>query len=111
MSILNDSRRYGTDQERAEWEEELKWEYRGDDNYPDYPDEPTKYCEVCEFCKPAKRFIQEIVKREADGAQVLKQTENYCWMDICIRDMEHIKEIHRWDEVCEDHGELFESEG
>ena len=107
MSILNDDRRYGTDQEREEWESELKWEYRNE-YQPDYPFKTTRYCEECEFCKPAKRFIQEIVTREADGAQVLRQTENYCWMDVCIKDTEHIREIHRWDEICNDHGELCE---
>lgn len=109
MSILNDSRRYGTDQEREEWESEMNWEYR-EENYPDSPDEPTHYCEECEFCKLAKRFVQEIVTREADGQQVLKQTDRYTFMDICVRDMGHIKEIHGWDEVCENHGELFEIE-
>lgn len=81
---------------------------REEASYPNFPEEQTRFCEECEFCKPAKRFIQEIVTREADGAQVLRQTENYCWMDICVRDTEHIREIHRWDEICNDHGELCE---
>lgn len=110
MSILNDNRRYGTDQERGEWEEELKYECRGENNYPDFPDKPQRYCEECEFCQEAKRFVQEIVTREADRQQVLKQTDRYTFMDICVRDMGHIKEIHGWDEVCENHGELFERE-
>ena len=111
MSIHNDDRRYGTDQEREEWESELKWEYRNANEYPDFPDEPTKYCEECEFCKHAKRFVREIVTREADGEKVLKTTDRYCFMDICVKDIENIREINSWDEVCEDHGELFESEG
>ena len=81
-----------------------------DDRYPDFPDEPPRYCSECEFCKHGKRFIQEIVTREADGKQVLHQTDQLCWMDICIRDIDHIKEIHDWDEVCEEHGELFDME-
>ena len=28
MSILSDDRRYGTDKEKAEWEQEVKAEYR-----------------------------------------------------------------------------------
>lgn len=28
MSLMNDYRRYGTDEEREEWKQELKWEYR-----------------------------------------------------------------------------------
>ena len=83
---------------------------REDDRYPDFPDEPIRYCSECEFCKHGKRFIQEIVTREADGEQVLHQTDQLCWMDICVRDIENIKEIHDWDEVCEDHGELFDME-
>ena len=31
MSILNDYRRYGTDEERAEWEQEVNYEYRKQD--------------------------------------------------------------------------------
>ena len=107
MSIFNDSRRYGTDQERAEWERDMKWEFRGDDDYPDFPDEPERYCEECEYCKHAKRFVQEIVTRTADGKQVLKQTDRYCYFDVCVKDIENIREIHTWDKVCEDHGELF----
>lgn len=83
---------------------------REDDRYPDFPDEPTRYCEECEFCKHAKRFVREIVTREADGEQVLKTTDRYCYMDICVKDIENIREINSWDEVCEDHGELFERE-
>lgn len=83
---------------------------REDDRYPDYPVEPTRYCEECEFRKHSKRFVQEIVTREADGEPVLKTTDRYAWMDICVKDIDHIKEIHTWDEVCEDHGELLEME-
>ena len=83
---------------------------REDDRYPDFPDEPTRYCEECEFCKNAKRFVQEIVTREADGKQVLKTTDRYCYMDICVKDIENIREINSWDEVCEEHGELFDME-
>lgn len=81
-----------------------------DDRYPDFPDEPTRYCHECEFCKHAKRFVREIVTREADGEQVLKTTDRYCYMDICVKDIENIREINSWDEVCEEHGELFDME-
>lgn len=30
MSILKDDRRFGTDEEREEWEREMLWEYRRD---------------------------------------------------------------------------------
>lgn len=108
MSILNDDRRYGTDEERAEWKADLITEY--EEHYPDYPYERERYCAECEFCKLAQRFVDEIVIREADGKQVYKKTNRYCFIDICVRDIEHIKEIHDYDEVCEDHGELFEIE-
>lgn len=75
------------------------------------PEDITRYCEECEYCKLGKRFAQEIVTREADGKQVLKQTSRYAIMDICVRDIDHIKEIHGWDEVCEKHGELLDMEG
>ena len=80
------------------------------EHYLDFPDKGTRYCEECEFCKEGKRFVQEIVTREADGKQVLKQTDRYGYMDVCVRDIENIKEIHAYDEACEDHGEFFERE-
>ena len=36
MSILNDYRRYGTDEEYEEWKQELKWEYRFEEHEKDY---------------------------------------------------------------------------
>ena len=36
MSILNDYRRYVTDEEYEEWKQELKWEYRYEEHENDY---------------------------------------------------------------------------
>lgn len=43
MSILNDSRRYGTDEEREEWQREVMLEYRRE-----YQDS-CRRCETCMF--------------------------------------------------------------
>ena len=109
MSIHNDDRRYGTDQERAEWEEELKWEYKRE-KYEAICSERTHYCEECEYFKGGRKFVHEIVTREVDGKPVLHTKDDYCYMDVCVKDIEDIREVHCYDEVCEEHGELFESE-
>ena len=75
----------------------------------DYPEERIWYCQECEFCKPAKRYAQEIVTR-IDGKSVLKNTDRYAYMDVCVKDVDDIHEIHSWDEVCKEHGELFSEE-
>ena len=43
MSILNDFRRYGTDQERDEWDEEVRWEYSRE------WEDVCRRCETCMF--------------------------------------------------------------
>lgn len=45
MSLMNDYRRYGTDQEREEWDREVAWEYRREDRY----DEPCCNCGNCKW--------------------------------------------------------------
>lgn len=67
-------------------------------------------CQECEYCVYGKRFAFDVVVREADGKHVLKQTRNYTYAEFCIRDKYNIKEIHGYDDVCEDHGELFREE-
>ena len=44
MSIFNDYRRYGTDDERREWENEVKYEFRGEDDHDDcyYDDDESE---------------------------------------------------------------------
>lgn len=78
------------------------------EHYPNLPEERVWYCHECEFCKPAKKYMQEIVTRISDGKQVLKNTDKYGCMDVCVKDVDDIREIHAWDEVCNDHGELCE---
>ena len=40
MSIHNDDRQYGTDEERAEWKQELNWEYARQEYYDRRAEEP-----------------------------------------------------------------------
>ena len=71
------------------------------------PEEIRYTCEECEYCKTySKVFSWEIVTREADQKQVLHKTKNYCYVNLCVRDLDHIKEVNSYDDVCEDHGEL-----
>ena len=108
MSLHNDSRQYGSDEERAEWKAELRREY--EEHQPDYPEEPTHYCEECEYFKGGRKFVHEIVTREVDGKPVLHTKDDYCYMDVCVKDIEDIREVHCYDEVCDDHGELCDME-
>ena len=102
MSIYSDHKVGALSDE--EFKSLARWE---EDHYPDFPDEPQRFCGECEYCKTMKRYAWDIVTREADGKQVLKQTDKYCYIDICVKDIEDIREVHTWDEVCEEHGELF----
>lgn len=80
--------------------------------YPDAsPDDYYQYtCENCEYCRLGKRFTFDVVVREADGKHVLKQTREYTFTNYCVKDIENIREIKDYDDVCEDHGELFREE-
>lgn len=81
------------------------------------PFEPT--CEECEFCKQGMAFSHDIVDLDgndqdhgAKGRLVLKKAlHRQGYIQLCIRDLEHIKEVNGFDKVCEDHGELFLPEG
>ncbi len=44
MSIFNDYRRYGSDEERSEWEKEVKYEFRREDSCNDcyYDDDESE---------------------------------------------------------------------
>ena len=78
---------------------------------PDGKPEFQYTCFDCEYCKIASKvFSWEIATREVDQKQVLHKTKNYCYVDLCVKDLDHIKEIHSYDDVCEDHGELFREE-
>ena len=74
-----------------------------------YPDGEYHYtCQDCEHCKMyAQRFVWEPAIREADGTLIVNKTNRYGYMHLCIRDLDHIKEVNSYDDVCEDHGELF----
>ena len=84
----------------------------------DIPFEPT--CECCEFCKRGLKFCYDIVdiftgqppKKDTVGTNCVlkKDLHSQGYMDICVRDIEHIKEINTFDPVCEDHGELYYEE-
>ena len=74
------------------------------------PDGEFEYhytCQDCEFYKIGYRFFREIGIREADQKEVIKTTKKYCYMDLCTKDIEMIREINSYDDICEDHGELF----
>lgn len=76
---------------------------------PDFEDTYEYQCSECEYCVDGKRFSFDVVER-IDGKHVLKQTHNYTMAEFCIRDKYNIKEIHGYDDICEDHGELIREE-
>lgn len=81
--------------------------------YPDAsPEDYYHYtCQDCEYCKTYQSvFRWDIATREVDGKQIQRETREYRFVDLCIRDQDHIKEVHSYDDVCEDHGELFKEE-
>lgn len=89
------------------------------DFYDRPPDVYDYTCQECEFCKLGKTFAYTIAdiygkeppKEEPRHRLVLKKTKRYGYVDLCTRDIENIREISRYDDVCEDHGELFKPEG
>ena len=106
-------------EDEEEYKRDLAWEYRTEQaglyHYDDdeIPFEPT--CEECEFCKQGLAFSHDIVDlygndqdHGAKGRLVIKKDlHRQGYIHLCVRDIEHIKEIHLFDPVCEDHGELF----
>lgn len=82
------------------------------DMMPDYPPDPYPYtCQECEYCKNGERFVYDVVKRACDNKHVVKRLDRYAYTSFCVRDIEHIKEITGYEDVCEEHGELFKPEG
>ena len=81
------------------------------------PFEPT--CENCEFCKRGLTFCYDVVTYDGKKPE-FNDPGSYCvlkkdhhrqgYVDLCVRDIEHIKEINTYDPVCEDHGELYYEE-
>lgn len=76
-----------------------------------YPPEPYNYtCQECEYCRDGKVFVSEIVKRECDNRLVTAESKRYGLAEFCIKDLDNIRQIHSYDNVCEEHGELIEPE-
>jgi hypothetical protein len=49
MSIHNDDRQYGSDEERAEWKRELISEYQREGAFDDDVDDDVDFCEWCPY--------------------------------------------------------------
>ena len=90
-----------------------------EDHYPTdkLPFEPT--CECCEYCKQGLAFAYSIIDLDGkkptkdtpgDSCVLKKDLHKQGYIQLCVKDIEHIKEVHLFDAVCEDHGELFEPE-
>lgn len=108
-------------EDEEEYKRDLAWEYRTEQaglyHYDDdeIPFEPT--CEECEFCKRGLTFCYDVVDFFSGKAPTNDTIGTNCvlkkdlhrqgYVDLCVRDIEHIKEINLFDPVCEDHGELF----
>lgn len=84
---------------------------REEGDFYDRPPDPYPYtCQECEFCKNGLVFVRDIVKRECDNRLVTKRSDRYGYASFCVKDIEHIKEITGYEDVCEEHGELFKPE-
>ena len=105
-----------------EYERDLAWEYR-DSRKPNpkcCPYEPEPYeptCDDCEYCKTGLTFTYDIIDLWTKEEPTKDTPGNRCtlhkdlnrqgYVNLCVRDIDNIKEIHTWSKVCDDHGELF----
>lgn len=92
-------------------EQEFKYAMQrecGDLFYGDEQEPKTYHCQDCEFCKAGERFVRDVEIREVDKKPVVKTTKRVCYTTYCVKDIEKIREIDDWDEVCDDPGALFD---
>ena len=92
-----------------EYERDLRAEYAREEYEERHGIEIPFYthqfvCQECEYFKTGKRFV-----REACGDKI-KTTKKRTYFDLCIKDLDNIKEIHSYDDVCPEHGELYAEE-
>ena len=105
------SNHYDTEEEYLR---DLKAEYARDEYYRQQEirqamaENAIHYCDQCEYCKHGLRFVREA--EEKDGRLVVKTTNKTTVAEYCAKDPDYIKEIHGYDEVCVEHGELYEDE-
>lgn len=59
-------------------------------------------CEECRFCKEAMRFSYEPTIREDNRVVIQENRKRMGYMDVCIKDLDHIKQIHGYDSACEE---------
>lgn len=64
-------------------------------------------CVDCEYCTRGKRFVRQPAIRKADGQMIIETTKDYTWAAFCTKNTDCIVEIHEYDDVCEEHGDLF----
>ena len=101
-------------EDEEEYRRDLAWEYRTEQaglyHYDDDVEE-TYTCEECPYCKRGKRFAMDIVTlygeepdRETPRRELyLKEnTKRLAYMDLCVRDIENIRQINTFDNACED---------
>lgn len=94
----------------SESEFKLAMERECGDFYDRPPDTYDYTCQECEYCRDGKVFVSEIVKRECDNRLVTAESKRYGCAEFCIKDLDNIRQIHSYDDVCEEHGELIKPE-
>ena len=68
-------------------------------------DYPYSCCE-CEYCTMGERFVRQPAIRKADGQLIIETTKQYTRAAFCTKDINFVREIHEYDDVCDEHGDL-----
>lgn len=99
-------------EDEEEYRRDLAWEYRTEQAGlyvydDDMKREPT--CGDCQYCKTGKRFTFEItdIYGKEPGRDVPRRElyvhedrNRMTFMNICVRDLEHIKQVKDYDKAC-----------
>lgn len=67
-------------------------------------------CADCEFCHAGLRFARGGVWDEITQRIVTKELGYDALTNYCVRNPYCVKEVHEYDPVCEEHGEIVECE-
>lgn len=100
-------------EDEEEYRRDLYYEYRTEqEGLYQYDDDIVEHtCEECPYCKRGKRFAMDIVTlygkepdRETPRRELyLKEnTKRMAYMDLCVRDIENIRQINDFNDACEE---------
>jgi hypothetical protein len=67
-------------------------------------------CGDCEYCHMGHRLARGGVWDENTQRIVTKELGHVAITHYCLKNLDCVKEVHEYDPVCEDHGEIVECE-